>query len=360
MEDPDGGAGTPKRPDGSALARERRFPIDWSCHDDPGRSPRTRSGDDERDWRAHVPGLATCVLPDRSTRSGRAGRRRRGGGETDDPLPVEIVRPAVVVLWAVAGLVLGVRRRHDRLAPIVLLGAILGGAGSLAATMIEHRSLDGAAAFGWDLTLRLTAALLPAAAMHLLFGLADGRLATPIRRRAVVAGYVLGAAVGVAAMAERDRLVIWPNALQWIAALGIGLYAANVRYAKAGAVDRRRMQWVGWGIAVATEAGIVVVALRLLTDWPDHGAAVALAITGLVPLAITLGTLPTMVARVDRLLTHTVAIAGLTGLVVAVYVVVVLGLGRKPIGDERDSVAAVHGGRRPVRAAVPPGTTLAH
>jgi signal transduction histidine kinase len=253
----------------------------------------------------------------------------------DEPLPVELVRPAVVVLWAAAGLVLGVRRRHDRLAPIVLGGAIVGGAGSLAATMVEHRSLDGTAATGWDLTLRLTAALLPAVAMHLLFGLADGRLATPIRRRAVIGGYVLSGAIGVAAMAERDRLVTWPDALLWIAALGFGLYAANVRYVKAGAIDRRRMQWVGWGMAVATEAGIVVVALRLLTDWPDHAAAVALAITGLVPLALVLGTLPTMVARVDRLLTHTVALAGLTALVVAVYVVVVLGLGRTPTGAER-------------------------
>ena len=53
----------------------------------------------------------------------------------DEPLAVEIVRPGIVVLWAVAGLVLGVRRRHDRLAPIVLAGALIGAAGSLAATV---------------------------------------------------------------------------------------------------------------------------------------------------------------------------------------------------------------------------------
>ncbi|HWM18118.1 MAG TPA: histidine kinase [Ilumatobacteraceae bacterium] len=253
----------------------------------------------------------------------------------DDPLAVEIVRPGVIVLWAVAGLVLGVRRRHDRLAPIVLAGSIVGAVGSLAATIVEHQSLDGGIAFAWDLALRVSAALLPAIGMHLLFGLADGRLATPIRQRAVFGGYVVSAAVGVAGMAERDRLVTWPNALLWVAAVGFGLYAANVRYVKATAIDRRRMQWVGWGMAVATEAAIVIVALRLLTDWPDHAPVVALGITALVPLALTLGTLPTMVARVDRLLTHTVAIAGLTALVVAVYVVVVLGLGRTPTGSER-------------------------
>ena len=40
-------------------------------------------------------------------------------------------------------------------------------------------------------------------------------------------------------------------------------------------------------------------------------------------------------ARVDRLLTHTVSLAGLTALVVGVYAVVVLALGRTPEGSER-------------------------
>ena len=187
---------------------------------------------------------------------------------SDEASAVELVRPFVVALWAVAGLALGVRRRHDRLAPIVLAGAVVGGAGTLAAAMVAHRSLDGVIAVGWDLALRATAALLPAVAMHLLFGLADGRLATPIRRRAVVTGYLAAAVVGAGLMADRDRVVIWPVALLWALALGFGIHASHVRYVKAGAVDRRRMQWIGWGMAVATEATIVVVALRLLTDWP--------------------------------------------------------------------------------------------
>ena len=56
---------------------------------------------------------------------------------------VEIVRPVLVVLWAAAGLLLGLRRRRDRLAPIVLGGAVVGAFGTLAAATIEHRSLDG-------------------------------------------------------------------------------------------------------------------------------------------------------------------------------------------------------------------------
>ena len=78
-------------------------------------------------------------------------------------------------------------------------------------------------------------------------------------------------------------MVSWPIAVLWALAIGFGLHASHVRYVKAGAVDRRRMQWVGWGIAVATEAALVAGALRVLTDWPHQPGAVALALTGLIP-----------------------------------------------------------------------------
>ena len=128
---------------------------------------------------------------------------------------------------------------------------------------------------------------------------------------------------------------MWPLVVLWLAALCVGVYGAHVRYVKAGAEDRRRLQWVGWGMAVAAEAAVVVVALRLLLHWPDDVGVIVLALTGFIPIGLACGTLPRMVARVDRLLTHTVAFAGLTALVVSVYVVVILGLGRTPSGAER-------------------------
>ncbi len=253
----------------------------------------------------------------------------------DGPTAVEIVRPILVVLWASAGLLLGLRRRRDRLAPIVLGGAIVGAIGTLAAATLADPAIDGSTALAWDIALRFSAALLPAIALHLLLGLVDGRLATPIRRNAVLAGYGVGLAMGAGLLAERGYVVAGPLVVVWLLVVAVGLYAAHVRYVKAGAEDRRRLQWIGWGMAVAAEAAVVVIALRLLIDWPDDAGAVALALTGFIPIGLACGTLPRMVARVDRLLTHTVALAGLTALIVAVYVVVILGLGRTPTDDER-------------------------
>ena len=62
---------------------------------------------------------------------------------TDGPSPVEVVRPILVTLWAAAGLLLGVRRRRDRLAPIVICGTLVGAIGTLTAAMTAHGELNG-------------------------------------------------------------------------------------------------------------------------------------------------------------------------------------------------------------------------
>ena len=67
--------------------------------------------------------------------------------------------------------------------------------------------------------------------------------------------------------------------------------------------------------------------------------------TGLVPIAIIAGTLPRMVARVDRLLTHSVELAGLTALILVIYVIVVLGLRADAPWQRAFAVVAVDGGR---------------
>ena len=251
------------------------------------------------------------------------------------PSGAEWVRALLVVLWAGAGLALGLRRRTDRMAPIILAGSVLGGVAALAAAAAAHQDLSDTASLVADAAARLALALLPAIAFHGLLALPDGRPGALVRRRAVAVGYLVAIGVGLALLADRDTVVVWPLAIMWLLALVFGVFGANARYRRATAIDRRRMQWIGWALAVGAAAICVLVTIQLLTDWPDPLAPVALALTGLVPVALAAGTVGTAVAKVDRLLTHTIALMGLTALVVGAYVLVVLGLGRAPEGGER-------------------------
>ena len=177
-----------------------------------------------------------------------------------------------------------------------------------------------------------------AAVLHLMLGLPHGRLGTTSRRWLAVAGYVAGAVAGL------GMSVIGPKAWGLSALLGVfvlgGVAVANGRYRLAGATDRRRMQWIGWSLCVGAELMLVLVALELIADWPPRPWLLASAVTVLVPLALVAGTDRRMLARVDHLLANTVALAGLTALVLAAYVVVVLGLGRTPSGSERSLLLA--------------------
>jgi signal transduction histidine kinase len=251
------------------------------------------------------------------------------------PSGSEWVRALLVVLWSGAGLALGLRRRTDRLAPIILAGSVVGAIAALAAALAAHQDLSDGGALLADAATRLALAALPAIALHGLLALPDGRLGTGGRRRAVGAGYVVAVGVGLALMGDRDQVIGWPLAILWLLALVFGVLGANARYKRASAVDRRRMQWIGWALAVGAAAVCVLVTIQLLTGWPEPLAPVALALTGLVPIALAAGTMGTAVAKVDRLLTHTIALMGLTVLVVGAYVLVVLGLGRGPRGGER-------------------------
>jgi signal transduction histidine kinase len=253
----------------------------------------------------------------------------------DGPTATQVVGAVLVVLWVAAGVALGVRRRQDGLGPIVLAGAIAIGVTCLAQALVASALVDGSTDTPAAITLRLSLCLLPAIALHVFEGLPDGRLTSRARRRIVMAGYIVGLTVGGVLCEDLDTIATWPIVVLWVVALTAGVWAATLRYRTAGSVERRRMQWIGWGITVAAEGVLVMIALRLLADWPDDPGAVALATTGLVPIAIIAGTQPRMVARVDVLLTHTVALAGLTVLILGIYVAIVLGLGRTPDGSER-------------------------
>jgi signal transduction histidine kinase len=251
-----------------------------------------------------------------------------------EPSASEVVRALLVAIWALAGAWL-CHHRQLPLGPLVVTIGTLAGLAAAAVSLSAHRDLDGATSFVVDAIARVGSALLPAAALHLLLALPDGALGSPGRRQVAMTGWIAGGAVGLALLGERDEILGWPLVLLWLAALAAGMIAANARYRRATAIDRRRVQWVGWAMAVVAEVGLVLIALRALTDAPQDPWPWALAATGLIPVALVAGAHPRAVTRVDRLLTATVSLAGLTALVIAVYAAVVIGLARTPEDGEQ-------------------------
>jgi signal transduction histidine kinase len=246
----------------------------------------------------------------------------------------EWVRAGLVVAWALAGLALVVRPALWRLGTITLVAAALAGFCTLSSGIL-HRDPSSVAGDLAALLRPLVAALLPAAGLHLLLGLPDGRLGTRPRRVGAAAGWTGGVALGVALWPLRPGLPIWPIIAAAVVAALVGVPASRQRFLGARGSVRQRMEWLGLAVMVVAEAALVLAALRVLVGWPAQLLPVVGAVTVLVPLALAAGASPRLVGRVDRLLAHTVSLAGLSALIVAVYLVVVLGLGRLPTGGER-------------------------
>src|SRR5205807_87664 len=180
----------------------------------------------------------------------------------------------------------------------------------------------------------VVAGILPAVGLHLLLSLPDGSLPRSGERAGMIAGYVAAAAVAVS-LAVHGRPTGWVVLPEALAAAGLGGVAANSRYRRMTVAERRRMQWFGCAVAFVAEVLMVSVALRLLAHWPQRLGTVAAVATIVLPIAFAAGTSSQLVARVDRLLTWSVSLAGLSGVVVGVYLLIVLGLGRPPTSSER-------------------------
>ena len=250
-------------------------------------------------------------------------------------------RATLVLVFALAGALAALRRPSERQGLLVLWAAALGGIATLATAVIEAHGVPGGPS-AWLVSASRVAqpvalCLLPVAAMHFLLGLPDGSCVWS--RRAIGAGYVLATALGLVLWTRRPNLVWWPIVLAAVVAVTIGGAGSQRRYARAAGLERRRMQWFGWAVAVGLEIAFVCVALRLLWGWPTRAGLVAgLAVLPLA-LAVVLGSSQRYAGRIDRLLAHTVSLAGLTVVVLAVYVVIVVGLGRTPTDSERSLLA---------------------
>ena len=252
-----------------------------------------------------------------------------GGAEAFDDAD-QVVRLLLVGAWFAAGVMLAVRRPAEPLGAIVLLGTALGAAAVASAAALldtDSGALEAVRAF--------SIAALPAVGMHLLLGLPTGVLARHSHRTLVIGGYVVALAAGLLVWAQRpDVSLVLLAALAALAAL-VGGGVSNTRYQTTRGEVRQRMEWFGWAVGITVEVALVVVALRLFLGWPRQIGVIVATASIVIPLSFIPCTLRRMLGHVDRLLTHTVSLMGLTAVVVAVYLVIVLGLGRVPEDDER-------------------------
>ena len=132
------------------------------------------------------------------------------------------------------------------------------------------------------------------------------------------------------------------------------LAVVTLRYRRSTGLARARLLWLVWGVLVTATAGLVGLALNLLVDWPAGPASGLAAGCLVVPAAVALGRSARVALLAEPALVHTLVIAGLVGLVGGVYVLVVIGLGRAPEGDERTILAlSMAAAADRVRAGVP-------
>lgn len=241
----------------------------------------------------------------------------------DELVAGDWVRAALVAAWALSAAILAARG-STRLAAVAAGAAVVGGACAATASSSDLAMLHA-----------LGASLVPAVALHLELVVPNGELARPSHRTLVLAGYVLGAAAGLG-LGAADRVPAVPAvAASVIGALLVGLPVTHQRYRTSTGTARQRLQLIGCATAIIVEVALVVAALRLLVDWPALAGESAAAATALIPIAIAAGTSVKISRNVDRLLVHTVSATGLTAVVVLVYLVIVIGLGRSPADDER-------------------------
>ncbi|MGH9243302.1 MAG: histidine kinase [Acidimicrobiales bacterium] len=252
-----------------------------------------------------------------------------GAGENDTRL--QAIRIGLVVVWGLVGGALALRRPDGPLGLVVLGGAGAGAAAVVAggALMVEP---DQTAA---ELVQALAGAMWPMVAMHGVIVLPDGHFARRSHRTVVVVGYAIGLALGLLFFIGTPSLSWHSVAVEAAVAAVVALAISNGRYVKVRGEARQRMQWFGLAVTLASEIVLVAVALGIFVGWPRPLAEITTVATVLIPLSFVPCLFSRLTHHVDKLLGQAVSLTGLTGVVIAVYLVVVLGLGRSPDRDER-------------------------
>jgi signal transduction histidine kinase len=161
------------------------------------------------------------------------------------------------------------------------------------------------------------------------------RREAPRSRVARVAVAVLtgGAIAGVVGLHDDVAAALLAAGLVLVLVLGLIVY--RVQYRSAMAVDRARLQWVAWGLVVFGAIAGAAWLLDTLLGWPGHVADIAVCASLMLPLALLLGSLESIVGQVDRMLVGSIEAGGIVLMIGVVYLLVVLGFGNAPDHAQR-------------------------
>jgi signal transduction histidine kinase len=236
---------------------------------------------------------------------------------------------ASALVWTGAAFAIARVRREPLATWCALVGALIAAALAAGAHYVDDPSSGGRVLRGFLL------AAIPAAVGGQIISMPDGRIAERSRRIVFAIVLVAGAVFGAQLAGRRGNVRLAPVLLESviIGVLAIGSFLD--RYRRASAVARARMQWAGWGAVVAASVTASVWILRGLVGWPGIAVEVTIVASMLVPISIALGALDRLTVRIDRLLAASIEAGGLTVMVGAVYIVVVLGFGDAPRDAER-------------------------
>lgn len=247
-------------------------------------------------------------------------------------LAARITASVVVAAFVTAAVVASASSRLGRLGRLLAALSAIGGLAVLSGSILEAHSLGSSVTSGLVSTAKLTQSfalgLLPVAVMHVLVCLPDGTCR--LRRVAIGTGYGLGAAVALLtwwAWGNHLGSHLWPFGIETFVVLSFGISASVRRYLLAVGLERRRMQWFGCAALLEVVVLLIAIGLRLLWGWPTVVSLVlevsALPYAGAVVLAAS----GRAEDGVERLFSFAVLLTGLTTVIVAIYVLVIVGYG---------------------------------
>lgn len=259
----------------------------------------------------------------------------------------DLQRVGAALLFAVAISAAVLARSAERTPQWQVAAGSLAGSAAFACYRLATQTADGARA---DAMAACTTAILItiAISVHLILALPDGRLTRPPvpvrgparrgrpvqpsrpRRIVAILAYAAAVAAGLALGVQHIVVSVQIGAAVSAAAVVLALPSVRLEYQAAAGRNRERLQWVSAGAVLAAGLALAAAVLHMLVGWPAPVAATVAACLAALPLGMIAGEIRPLGPSGGRVLVQVIAVAGFTGLVSVVYVIIVLGVSSGP------------------------------